>query len=302
MNNRRLFVARVLEQHGILNAVEVALVPFSHPLVQHMREGKTKWERAFSTFNGGESVLVDSKYCAMQRPGTVGQPFQVVQHVPVVSQHDFCSAMPGAGVMHCSLPECHPQSQEPHPSLQLPPVPDFPMGLKPVSAPSEIATANKDATAKEIATPNATAREIASSKRSATAKEIATSNATAKEIAAAEKELTRTATCDDPRAPGDATTASFNFTIRRADGVPLGLVVGEDPSGSRLTVESILPGGAIAAWNRLVNASRAVQSGDRIIAVNGLEAPDRILKECCEAMVLRLTMCRTEPRILYDSI
>ena len=66
LNNRRLFVARVLHSLNILQSIRVRVVPFSDPAVQHEREGVSKWVRAFSTGNEGLSVRVRSKYKNLQ--------------------------------------------------------------------------------------------------------------------------------------------------------------------------------------------------------------------------------------------
>ena len=66
LNNRRLFVARVLEAKGSLPTIHVDIVPFMHPRVQSIRDGRPKWDRAFSTRNGGLTVLVDSRYRNLQ--------------------------------------------------------------------------------------------------------------------------------------------------------------------------------------------------------------------------------------------
>ena len=53
------------------------LLPFEHMRVQRVKEGRTKWERSFSTRNGGLSILVKSKYkklvdgCIFNQPSYV---------------------------------------------------------------------------------------------------------------------------------------------------------------------------------------------------------------------------------------
>ena len=62
LSNRRLYVARVLHIMGVLAEVQIDLLPFEHARVHRVKDGKTKWERVFSTRNMGVSVLVKSQY------------------------------------------------------------------------------------------------------------------------------------------------------------------------------------------------------------------------------------------------
>ncbi|CAE8621464.1 unnamed protein product [Polarella glacialis] len=56
LSNRRLFVLRVLANHGLIKDIPVVRYDFRSSRVQHKREGQSKWERAFSTKNAGISV------------------------------------------------------------------------------------------------------------------------------------------------------------------------------------------------------------------------------------------------------
>ena len=47
---------------GVLTEVVIDLLPFDHSRAHRVKDGKTKWDRAFSTRNNGESVLVKSIY------------------------------------------------------------------------------------------------------------------------------------------------------------------------------------------------------------------------------------------------
>merc|ERR1719223_761701 len=77
--------------------------------------------------------------------------------------------------------------------------------------------------------------------------------------------------------------ASYSISLRKADGLGLGLEVTrlEDPPGLR--VESIDPAGVVEAWNRRCagdfSPERIVRPHDVIIAVNGHGMPDVMLKE-----------------------
>ena len=62
LSNRRLYVARVLHIMGVVAEVQIDLLPFEHARVHRVKDGKTKWERVFSTRNMGVSVLVKSQY------------------------------------------------------------------------------------------------------------------------------------------------------------------------------------------------------------------------------------------------
>ena len=64
LSNRRLFVARVLEQLGKLPTMKIQILPWEHQYLQRNCQftGMTKWESAFSTTVGGKFVRVKSTY------------------------------------------------------------------------------------------------------------------------------------------------------------------------------------------------------------------------------------------------
>lgn len=74
LSNRRLYLSRVLACLGALKTVPATVFPFECERVQCLkwdaRLGRTasKWDRAFSTTNGGLSVLVRSRYAHIQTP------------------------------------------------------------------------------------------------------------------------------------------------------------------------------------------------------------------------------------------
>jgi hypothetical protein len=78
----------------------------------------------------------------------------------------------------------------------------------------------------------------------------------------------------------------FGFTLRKADGLPLGMEV--DPGDGRyLLVKKIHEGGAIFSWNWLCadngqpqHAQRMVLEGDRIISINSRMDTQGMLEEC----------------------
>mmetsp|Transcript_154943 Transcript_154943/g.281776 ORF Transcript_154943/g.281776 Transcript_154943/m.281776 type:complete len:447 (+) Transcript_154943:93-1433(+) len=78
LDNRRLFVFRVLASRGVQDSVAVHVVPMNADVVQRQhfdeRLGRvaTRWESAFTTTNDGEFVRVrghGSRYSHEQRPG-----------------------------------------------------------------------------------------------------------------------------------------------------------------------------------------------------------------------------------------
>jgi len=58
LDNRRLFIARVLEGKGILETIPVVLLPFRHPFVQSLR----LWLDKANTTNRGNEIHVESKF------------------------------------------------------------------------------------------------------------------------------------------------------------------------------------------------------------------------------------------------
>mmetsp|Transcript_101056 Transcript_101056/g.159797 ORF Transcript_101056/g.159797 Transcript_101056/m.159797 type:complete len:258 (+) Transcript_101056:236-1009(+) len=63
LSNRRLFVARVLRNKNALKTVEVRLLDLEGARVQQKKEGNTKWERSYSTRNGGLWVEMPKGPC-----------------------------------------------------------------------------------------------------------------------------------------------------------------------------------------------------------------------------------------------
>lgn len=61
ISNRRLFVALVLANMGLLSEVVVDILDPKGNRLNQMKDGLTKWERSFSTLNGGLSVQMGSK-------------------------------------------------------------------------------------------------------------------------------------------------------------------------------------------------------------------------------------------------
>mmetsp|Transcript_118914 Transcript_118914/g.296689 ORF Transcript_118914/g.296689 Transcript_118914/m.296689 type:complete len:514 (+) Transcript_118914:101-1642(+) len=89
----------------------------------------------------------------------------------------------------------------------------------------------------------------------------------------------------------------FSFTLRKADGADLGLNVSHHEVDKVLRVEGVRSGGAVEAWNRQciggAGADKVVIVGDNIISVNGVAYdPPRMLEECKEKQLLKLTIVR----------
>jgi len=89
---------------------------------------------------------------------------------------------------------------------------------------------------------------------------------------------------------------TYSFTLRKADNADLGLNVSHHDSDRVLRVEGVRPEGAVEAWNRQcggASAEKAVRPGDSIISVNNITyEPTKMLQECKEKQLLRLTIMR----------
>lgn len=88
------------------------------------------------------------------------------------------------------------------------------------------------------------------------------------------------------------------MTLRKADGAQLGLDVKPLDGPKVLLVEGIRPDGAVEAWNRQcvgTNPERAIIAGDQIVSVNSVSyEPDKMLEECRDKQLLKLTLVRGE--------
>lgn len=101
-----------------------------------------------------------------------------------------------------------------------------------------------------------------------------------------------------PPSNGSSAT-TFSFALRKADGASLGLNISHNDSESFLLVEGVQEGGAVEAWNKQCAAGaaeKAVLRGDHVVGVNDIAYdPKRMLEECKEKQLLRLTIRRPEP-------
>jgi len=102
-----------------------------------------------------------------------------------------------------------------------------------------------------------------------------------------------------PQPAASSSSSTFKITLRRADGVPLGLDVRGDSGEPFLEVQAVKPGGAVEALNRqFAGDFREIRPGDRIIAINGAEEADAMLQQCMQKYLLKMTVSRsaaTEP-------
>merc|ERR1712060_109960 len=93
--------------------------------------------------------------------------------------------------------------------------------------------------------------------------------------------------------------AVFSFTLRKADDTELGLNVSHQEHDRVLCIEGVMADGAVDAWNRQCRGSalleKVVFPGDKIISVNNVAYnADKMLEECKEKRLLRLTVARGE--------
>eukprot|EP00413_Alexandrium_margalefii_P042376 CAMPEP_0204596312 /NCGR_PEP_ID=MMETSP0661-20131031/53168_1 /ASSEMBLY_ACC=CAM_ASM_000606 /TAXON_ID=109239 /ORGANISM="Alexandrium margalefi, Strain AMGDE01CS-322" /LENGTH=379 /DNA_ID=CAMNT_0051606909 /DNA_START=24 /DNA_END=1163 /DNA_ORIENTATION=+ len=98
-------------------------------------------------------------------------------------------------------------------------------------------------------------------------------------------------------APARSAGCTFSLTLRKADGADLGLSVSHHKCDRVLRVDGVRADGAVEAWNRQCAggacAEKAVLKGDRIVSVNNVAYdPERMLEECREKHLLRLTVIR----------
>jgi hypothetical protein len=87
---------------------------------------------------------------------------------------------------------------------------------------------------------------------------------------------------------------SFSFSLRKAEGVQLGMDFVDRSAG--LVVKNVETGGAVEAWNRQCAggpaAGKAVNPGDCVTSVNGITDVEGMRRECQEKALIRLTITR----------
>ena len=102
--------------------------------------------------------------------------------------------------------------------------------------------------------------------------------------------------------------ASFDLTIRCADGVHLGLVVGQDFSGEGLRIFAVSPGGAIDAWNKRMldngDITKVVHGKGRIYSINGHSSLPQMLLELESTQLFRMHLVPfdSSPNLLQTPI
>lgn len=89
----------------------------------------------------------------------------------------------------------------------------------------------------------------------------------------------------------------FQFTIRKADDVGLGVDFADSDEGSCLQVTAVKPG-AMQAWNKLCAggpaAGKAVMPGDKVVKVNEATSTKDMRQECEQQKLLKFTVQRGE--------
>jgi len=92
----------------------------------------------------------------------------------------------------------------------------------------------------------------------------------------------------------------FSFMVKRAIGVGFGISVERSEDNRTLLVTSVLPEGAIGAWNRQVRggpmSKKALLRGDMILAINGKKDCDSMLYEMETSSLLRIEASRQAKR------
>jgi len=106
---------------------------------------------------------------------------------------------------------------------------------------------------------------------------------------------------------GGAYAVSFTFTLRLADEHGLGLELAPLGVAPFLTVQKVLPGGAMEAWNKqcLENDAlnpKAVRPGDSIVSVNGHAECLAMLRQCRERQLLKITIARIVTGMLRSEV
>mmetsp|Transcript_58111 Transcript_58111/g.138253 ORF Transcript_58111/g.138253 Transcript_58111/m.138253 type:complete len:510 (-) Transcript_58111:18-1547(-) len=97
-------------------------------------------------------------------------------------------------------------------------------------------------------------------------------------------------------------TGLFNIYVDRSDGSKLGVDVessrlSPDWDGRTLLVKGVQPAGLIAGWNEGAHDASRVQSGDRIIQVNGISGDALAMIAACKAETnLHMVLSRPEPQ------
>lgn len=91
----------------------------------------------------------------------------------------------------------------------------------------------------------------------------------------------------------------FSFTLRKADGVGLGLDLQRSIDNRVLVVREVAPKGAIDAWNRQAvkgpHEEKALNPGDKIVCVNDRTDCDSMLAECTEKFLVKISVVRGGP-------
>jgi len=92
-----------------------------------------------------------------------------------------------------------------------------------------------------------------------------------------------------PKCVYEESSASRPFVIHieKVQGEQLGIEI----DARKLMVRSVMPGGAVAAWN-YENPQHKIRAGDRILEVNGRHGVNSILEECEQEVELAIVVQR----------
>eukprot|EP00930_Biecheleria_cincta_P095983 TRINITY_DN87866_c0_g1_i1.p1 TRINITY_DN87866_c0_g1~~TRINITY_DN87866_c0_g1_i1.p1 ORF type:complete len:489 (+),score=79.88 TRINITY_DN87866_c0_g1_i1:31-1497(+) len=87
----------------------------------------------------------------------------------------------------------------------------------------------------------------------------------------------------------------FKLTLRKADGIEMGLSVSHANGQPPVVINAVRPGGAMESWNKLCvgdRANRLVMKGDHLLSVNGISEVPGILAELWSKQLLQLEIWR----------
>lgn len=114
------------------------------------------------------------------------------------------------------------------------------------------------------------------------------------DMAGVEEKPNPSSPCSTPStASGGA--LSFSLSLRRVDGMPLGIEVQPNTQRGFLEIKGVVAGSVVEAWNRQCEGCddhRAILPGDHVISINGATEAEPMRSECVSKRVLRLTIVR----------
>lgn len=87
----------------------------------------------------------------------------------------------------------------------------------------------------------------------------------------------------------------FKLTLRKADGIDMGLSISHADGEPPVVINAVRPGGAVESWNKLCvgdRSHRLVMKGDHLLSVNGISDVPGILAEMRSKQLLQLEIWR----------